>query len=507
MFTKFPQDHRLSLDRFSQNLDIIPYQTMNKAILSLFSKCLMILGFLLLSSTGVAGKKPNVLLLSIDDLNDWVGCLGGHPQAKTPNIDRLAKRGTLFANAHCQSPVCNPSRASLMTGRHPHTSGVYFLGPDLKQAPVLQDLDTLPERFQKNGYQTMAVGKLFHGGDGRFFQEYGGSNGGFGPRPKKKISQPHGHPLWDWGAFPEKDEDMPDYKIANWAVQKLKSLPADSDKPFFMGVGFYRPHVPMYAPKKWFDLFPLEQIQLPKVKLDDRNDLSPYAIALTNEKHVSPEHSWVQSAGQWEHAVQSYFASTAFADYCLGVVLDALDASPHKDNTIIVLFADHGFHLGEKQRWAKRTIWEDGVRVPLIVSAPGFKANQKTNKPAQLLDIFPTLLELSGLPKDCSQEGNSLVPLMKDPNADWSNVAISSFGKGNYAIRSEHYRYIAYLDGSEELYDHRKDPHEWHNLAKQKDMKSVIEAHRKHLPKNDIPVLPGRSTGHNAYKSASRFVK
>ena len=258
-----------------------------------------------------------------------------------------------------------------MTGRHPHSSGVYFLGPDLKQAPALQNLDTLPERFAKHGYRTLAAGKLFHTGDKRFFQEYGGSMGGFGPRPKKKISQPHGHPLWDWGAFPDRDEDMPDHKIAHWAVEKLKAMPEDLEKPFFMGVGFYRPHVPMYAPKKWFDLFPREEIQLPMVKEDDRDDLSDYAIALTNEKHVSPEHSWVESAGQWEHAVQAYLASMAFADHCLGLVLDALDASPHKDNTIVVLFSDHGFHLGEKQtlgqaddlgRWRPRAADRRGAR-------------------------------------------------------------------------------------------------------------------------------------------------
>ena len=315
----------------------------------------------------VNAEAPNVLLLSIDDLNDWTGCLGGHPQARTPNIDRLAERGTLFANAYCQSPVCNPSRASLLTGKHPHSSGVYFLSPDLKQAPALQNLDTLPERFAKHGYRTLAAGKLFHTGDKRFFQEYGGNFGGFGPKPENKISQPHGHPLWDWGAYPEQDQQMPDYKIAHWAKEKIESLPTTLDKPFFMGVGFYRPHVPMFAPKKWFDLFPRKQIQKPLVKNDDRSDLSDYAIALTNDKHVSPEHEWVVSAGEWEHAVQSYLASTAFADDCLGVVLDALDASPHRDNTIVVLFADHGFHLGEKQRWAKRTIWEDGTHVPLII--------------------------------------------------------------------------------------------------------------------------------------------
>ena len=473
--------------------------------------CFLLLLGLYQSPSAHAAKEskrpPNVLLLSVDDLNDWTGCLGGHPQAKTPHIDRLAKRGTLFTNAHCQSPVCNPSRASLMTGRHPHSSGVYFLGPDLKQAPSLQHLDTLPERFAKHGYKTLAAGKLFHTRDNRFFEEYGGSMGGFGPRPKNKISQPHGHPLWDWGAYPEKDEDMPDYKIAKWAVEKLKKLPADSEKPFFMGVGFYRPHVPMYAPKKWFDLFPLDQIKLPPVKEDDRADLSSYAIALTNEKHVSPTHTWVQSAGQWGHAVQSYLASIAFADYCLGLVLDALDASPHKDNTVVLLFADHGFHLGEKQRWAKRTIWENGVRVPLLVAAPGFASNQRSSKHAQLLDIFPTLLELAGLPKDDTQEGNSLVPLMKNPKADWKHVAISSFGKGNFAIRSEHFRYIRYLEGSEELYDHRKDPHEWNNLADDAKMKPVLEQHRRHLPAKPAPVLPGGSTGHKAYQSASRFVK
>ena len=352
---------------------------------------------ILLPASVIAADRPNILLLSIDDLNDWTGCLGGHPQAKTPNIDRLAKRGTLFTNAHCQSPVCNPLRASLLTGRYPHTSGVYFLGPDLKKAPVLQGSGHTAGTFRESTVtKQSAAGKIFHTGDKRFFQEYGGNMGGFGPRPKKKISQPHGHPLWDWGAYPEQDEEMPDHKIASWAARKLQSIPADSDEPFLMGVGFYRPHVPMFAPKSWFDKFPRNEIKLPLVKNDDRNDLSDYAIALTNDNHVSPEHSWVVSAREWDHAVQAYLASTAFADHCLGMVLDALDASPHKDNTIIVLFADHGFHLGEKQRWAKRTIWEDGTRVPLIVSAPDYKAGQRTTKPAQLLDIFPTLLDLAG---------------------------------------------------------------------------------------------------------------
>lgn len=443
--------------------------------------------------------RPNVVLISIDDLNDWTGCLGGHPQAKTPNIDRLAKRGTLFANAHCQSPVCNPSRASMMTGRYPHASGVYFLSPDLKQAPALKDLTTLPEAFALAGYRTMAVGKLFHGGDQRFFQSYGGNNGGFGPRPQKKISQPHGHPLWDWGTYPADNEDMPDWKAADWAVERLAET---HDSPFFLAVGFYRPHVPMYAPQQWFDEHPREEIQLPLVNEKDREDLSQYAIDLTNREHVSPEHEWVKSANQWEHAVQAYLASITFADHCVGRVLDALDASTHRDDTIVVLFSDHGFHLGEKQRWAKRTLWEDGTRVPLIVSAPGFAPNT-SHRPAELIDIYPTLLELAGMKEDSAQQGQSLVPLMQDPDAPWGHPAITSFGPDNYAVRSTRYRFIQYRDGSQELYDHQSDPHEWRNVVDDPNLAEVVRFHAGFVPKDQQPVLGKNSTGHKAFAAAN----
>ena len=468
-------------------------------------KAFLILPFFLMFESLVFGasKKPNVLLISIDDLNDWVGCMGGHPQAKTPNIDRLAKMGTLFNNAHCQSPVCNPSRASMMTGRYPHTSGVYFLSPDLKEAPVLKNLKTMPEVFADHGYKTMAAGKIYHRGDKRFFQEYL-PTGGFGPRPPKKISQPHGHPLWDWGIFPDDDNVMPDMKCAKWAVDQLSQK---HDKPFFMGVGFYRPHVPMFATKKWFDMHPKDKIKLPAVPSDDLNDLSQYAIDLTNLEHVSPTHEWVTGAGQWEHAVQSYLASVTFADHCLGLVLDALEKSKYADNTIIALFSDHGFHLGEKERWAKRSLWEDGTRVPVVVVAPGHKASQKTNRPAELLDIFPTLLELAGLPKDETQEGQSLVPLMKNPKREWKHPAITSFGLGNYSIRSTNYRFIQYFDGSRELYDLRDDPHEWKNLIENPKMPQVIQEHASFIPQKQHPILPGNSTGHKAYGAAKQNIK
>ena len=465
---------------------------------------LILLSFLAFESLVFgAPKKPNVLLISIDDLNDWVGCMGGHPQAKTPNIDRVARMGTLFNNAHCQSPVCNPSRASMMTGRYPHTSGVYFLSPDLKEAPVLKNLKTMPEVFADHGYKTMAAGKIYHTRDHRFFQSYK-PTGGFGPRPQKKISQPHGHPLWDWGIFPDDDNLMPDMKCAKWAVDQLSQK---HDKPFFMGVGFYRPHVPMFATKKWFDMHPKDKIKLPAVPSDDLKDLSQYAIDLTNLEHVSPTHEWVTGAGQWEHAVQSYLASVTFADHCLGLVLDALEKSEYADNTIIALFSDHGFHLGEKERWAKRSLWEDGTRVPVVVAAPGHKAAQKTDRPAELLDVFPTLLELAGLPKDETQEGQSLVPLMKKPQREWNHPAITSFGLGNYSIRSTNYRFIQYFDGSRELYDLRDDPHEWKNLIDNPKMKKVIQEHASFIPQKQHPILPGNSTGHKAYAAAKQNIE
>ncbi len=451
----------------------------------------------------VADQKYNVLFIISDDLTYTALSCYGNTVCETPNIDRLADQGTLFENAHCQSPVCNPSRASMLTGRYPHTTGIYFLSPDLKQAPMLDGVLTLPEVFAAAGYATMATGKIFHGGDKRFFQEYQPS-GGFGPRPAKKISQPHGHPLWDWGAFPDDESDMPDKKAADWAVEKLR---AKHDRPFFMGVGFYRPHVPMYAPKKWFDMHPRDQVILPQVRTDDRDDLSSYAIDLTNLNHVAPTHQWMTEAGQWQHAVQSYLASVSFADHCVGRVLDALESSEHANNTIVVLFSDHGFHLGEKQRWAKRTLWEDGTRVPIVISAPGFNGQQRTSQPAELLDVFPTLLELAGLPADVAQEGQSLVPLIQDPNAKWDHPALTSFGLGNVSVRSKRYRFIQYHDGSQELYDLANDPHEWHNIVKDPQNAQIVEQHLAHVPRNQHAVLDGDSTGHQAYAAANAKAK
>lgn len=456
-----------------------------------------------LSQDVLAAERPNVVLISIDDLNDWVGCLAGHPQANTPNIDRLAEGGVLFRNAHCQAPVCQPSRASLMVSRLPSSTGLYFLNPGLQQSEVTKNEATVPEAFAAAGYQVMGAGKLFHSKDNaRVFNsvgEYGGSFGGFGPRPKEKISQPHGHPLWDWGAYPEKTTDMPDYKLATWAQRKLSE---NYDKPYFLAVGFYRPHVPMYVPQAWYDMHPRKDVLIPLIQEHDLKDLSSYAINLVTLEHVSPTHSWMQESGQWQYAVQSYLASVTFVDHCVGMALDALENRKDADNTIVCLFSDHGFHLGEKERWAKRSLWEDGTRVTMAISGPNI-APAICDRPVGLIDIYPTLLDLTSQPKNANHEGQSLVPLLKKPDLEWERPAITTFGPGNHAIRSTRWRYIRYVDGSEELYDHNADPHEWTNLAADPQMKEILDQHRPRLPQTEQPILGADSTGHHAYNAAA----
>ena len=467
--------------------------------------CLALALFSLAVEVRAQDQRPNVLLLAVDDLNDWVGALGGHPQAKTPNIDGLAARGTLFANAHCQAPVCSPSRASLLTGRLPSTTGMYFLLPALAAEPSLKDTVTLVQRFAEEGYATFGIGKVHHGDERPFFDEYGGGMGGFGPRPEAKLSYPIGHPLWDWGAYPETDEQMPDHRVAAWAAQKLGE---EHERPFFLAAGFWRPHVPMYAPRPWFDLHPRAQVLLPEVLAGDREDLPDYAKALTIGL-PAPRHEWLVENDQWRHAVQAYLASTSFVDACVGRVLDALAASRHADDTIVVLLSDHGFHLGEKQRWAKRSLWETSTRVPLVVAAPG-RAPGVSSQPVGLVDVYPTLLELARMAPDAGLDGHSLAPLLDDPDASWPHVALTTFGPGNHSVRTSRWRYTRYADGSEELYDHDVDPQEWRNLAavtpRPAEITAAVTALRERLPAHDAPVRARAegSAGLDAFRAAGR---
>ena len=415
--------------------------------------------------TGVAvaqeSGKPNILMISIDDLNDWTGYLGGHPEVRTPHLDALAARGRNFANAHCAVPVCSPSRVSVMSGVAATTHGSYELGPSYQQLPALDEIPCIQEYFKSQGYTTLAGGKvLHHGFSGRLAGAIDRNlhlrKGG--PRPKQALNWPGG--AWDWGAYPETDGEMFDHQLA---VNAAAALGEDFDKPFFMSVGLFRPHVPMFVPPRWFDLYDRERLSLPDNPMEDLDDLPPNFIGL---KQIAPSHADVLENNVWRGLVHSYLASVSFVDHCVGVVMEGLEKGPHNDNTIVVLWSDHGFHLGEKQHWAKRTLWEEATRVPLIIAGPGIAPGDPCREPASLIDIYPTLTELCELPRPAHLEGASLAPQLADPGAERQRPAIISSFFGNHAVRSRDWRYIRYADGAEELYDHRSDPDEFINLAK-----------------------------------------
>ncbi|HSH14396.1 MAG TPA: sulfatase [Verrucomicrobiae bacterium] len=446
------------------------------------------------STPAGAADKPNVLFIAIDDLNDWIGALGGHPQVETPNIDRLARYGTLFANAHAQSPLCNPSRTSLMTGLRPTTTGIYGLAPWFRDVEAFQDRVTLPQHLAANGYRTLTAGKIYHGGYGRGTNDHEfqiiGPVAGIGARPERKLIPPtpgSNHPLMDWGVFPHADEDKQDYRLATWAVEQLDAKP---EGPFFLSVGFFLPHVPCYATEKWFDLYPEEHLQLPLIQRDDRDDTPPFSWNLHWDL-PEPRLSWCEEHDQWKNLVRSYLACVSFVDSQVGRLLEAIQRNGYRDNTIIVLWSDHGYHLGEKLITGKNTLWERSTRVPLIFAGPGIGRATVCTEPVELLDLFPTLNELCGLPPVDGLEGHSLVPQLKNSKAKREWPAITSHNQGNHAVRTERWRYIRYANGAEELYDLVNDPHEWTNLARNKEHAEVLTEHRKWLPTLDLPPAPG----------------
>jgi choline-sulfatase len=438
-----------------------------------------------------AEKRPNVVFIAVDDLNDWVGCLRGHPQVQTPNIDRLARRGTLFANAHCQAPICNPSRSSLLTGLRPSTTGIYALSPPLRTVPSLKDTVTLPGHFGANGYWTASSGKIFHSVPAEYrtreFQVW--SSPGRGLRPEGKfVHTPDDIPAMDWGVFPTRDEDHGDWKLADSAIAHLKTAP--TDRPFFVAVGFHLPHVPCYAPQKWFDLYPEKTLLMPEVQAGDRNDVPAFSWFL-HWNLPEPRLSWLKGANQWRPLVRAYLASISFMDSQVGRVLDALDATGRAKETVVVLFGDHGWHLGEKGITGKNTLWERSTHVPLVFAGPGVAAGATCSRPAELLDLYPTLIELCGLTPRPALEGHNLVPQLKDASAPRPWPAITTQNRGNHSVRSERWRYIRYADGTEELYDHSDDPQEWKNLANDPQFLEVKREHSRWLPAHEATPAPG----------------
>lgn len=474
-----------------------------------------------LGAAGSPPKKPNVLFIAIDDQNDWIGALGGHPLAKTPHIDRLAARGTTLLNAHCQSPLCNPSRTSLMLSLRPTTTGIYGLSPWFRTLPEWKDRVTLPQHFAAHGYKTYAAGKIYHGGTGggggggkakakvpaapppvKEFDVTGPSPG-VGIRPEKKLIGPTpmgNNPLMDWGVFPHRDEDKGDYQVASWAIEQIKNAP--KDQPFFLAAGFFLPHVPCYATQKWFDLYPDDDSILPVIQANDRDDTPRFSWYL-HWSLPEPRLKWVKENNQWRNLVRSYLACTSFVDAQIGRVVAALEEAGVADNTIVVLWSDHGWHLGEKAITGKNTLWDAGTRVPFIFAGPGVSRGGRSTQPAELLDIYPTLIELAGLTPRNDLEGISLVPQLRNAAAKRERPAITSHNQGNHGIRSERWRYIRYADGSEELYDHANDPREWTNLAGKPGYAAVIAEHKKWLPKIDLPPAPNSAARILTYDAAT----
>ena len=434
---------------------------------------------LLCSTTKAAESpaRPNVLFIAMDDLNDWIGVLGGHPQTLTPNIDRLAKSGVLFTNAHCAAPSCNPSRSAIFTGISPHKSGLYDNAQKMRE--IFPKTELMPRVFSRHGYHSSGSGKMLHYFiDAPSWDEYYPEAKSEDPFPRTKnpaqrpVTLPRGGP-WqynetDWAALDLTDEEYGgDYLVTDWVG---KQLAAPHDKPFFLACGIYRPHEPWFVPKKYYEPFPLESIQLPPgYKADDLDDLPPAGKRIAENRYFAH----IQKEGQWKQGIQGYLASIHYADAMLGKVLAALDASPHAKNTIVVLWSDHGWHLGEKNHWQKYTAWRACTRVTLIVrvppGAPGLAGGTKPgrcNKPVNLVSLYPTLLELCGLPAIPEHDGPSLVPLLHDPQTDWKHLSTTFLGQpGSYGLSGERWRLIHYANGEEELYDIDNDPHEWKNLA------------------------------------------
>ena len=447
-----------------------------------------------------AAGRPNVLFIAIDDLNDWTGFLGGHPQAKTPNMDRLALRGVNFRNAHTVAPGCSPSRNALLFGVQPFHSGLYpFYETDRVDPAVLDRYTSLPELFKKHGYRTYASGKIHHGTAWTYEQD-GGSREWTEHNARKIASLP---PLVyepEAGYVQGQSRKMAfcptvsplehhrDYVTARFGVEILNR---EHDRPFFLAVGFHKPHLPFIAPRRFFDLFQ-DGVEAPPVKADDLADISWVArrnVRLRDDLRYRQEDAW-------EDVRRAYLASIAWTDWNIGLVLDALDESPYGDSTIVVLWSDHGYHLGEKRSFRKFSLWEESTRVPFIIWDTRSRAGEgrHTDEPVSLIDIYPTLAELAGLSKPSYVDGESLVPLLEDPARKRESPAITTWGRGNYTVRTDDWRYIRYFDGSEELYRHTTDPQEWHNLAGEPSLQKLKRELAAWLPQKEAPlVLSGKA--------------
>ena len=442
--------------------------------------CFILTGLLLALGSTLSGaeKKPNVLFIAVDDMNNDLGCYG-NPQVKSPNIDRLATQGVRFERAYCQFPLCSPSRSSIMTGLRPDTTRVFDLQYHFRQD--LPHVVTLPQLFTTNGYYVARVGKIYHYGnpsqigtsgldDPASWQEFYNPAG----RDKTALEQDvirytgkRGGGLGSAMAFLNdksgKDEEHTDGKVATQAIDLLEK---HQDKPFFLAVGFYRPHCPWITPGGYFEMYSLDAMQLPDIAPDIKETVPAPALASTKPwpyLGVTPE--------QARECKLAYYASISFVDAQIGRVLDALDRLGLRQNTVVVFWSDHGYHLGEHGLWFKQSCFEESARVPLIIAAPGLRSGGKAcSRTVELLDLYPTLADLAGLTPPKRLEGASLRPLLDDPAAPWARSAFTQVQRGGFpghSVRTERWRYTEWDFGNKgaELYDHHTDPQELHNLA------------------------------------------
>ncbi|WP_165246350.1 sulfatase [Paludisphaera soli] len=424
------------------------------------------------------GRKPNVLFIAVDDLNHWVGHLGRNPQTITPNIDRLASRGVRFTRAYCAAPLCNPSRAALMSGLRPTTTGVYQNDEDWRPA-ISRDLP-LTTAFREGGYEVLGAGKIYHEAYNRR-DEYDDylADSGRDPKPTGDVGVGgiKFAPLDD-----AKDEDLREWKIVQYGIDQLERK---HDRPFFLAVGLHKPHMPWNVPRKYYDLHPLDSIQLPPHREDDLDDVPPAGRRMAKP---NGDHKAMLESGRWKEAVQAYLAAISYADAMIGRLIDGLDRSAYRDDTIVVLWGDHGWHLGEKSHWRKFALWEEATRAPLIWVAPGVTTpGSVCERTVDFMSLYPTLTDLCGIETPKHVEGPSFRSLLKDPASAWDRPALTTFGRGNHAVRSEGWRYIRYADGSEELYDEAADPYEWTNLAAAPEHAARKSELAKWLPKSDAP--------------------
>jgi arylsulfatase A-like enzyme len=441
---------------------------MNQGCLALrLSRAVLIyaIALLALDLHAATNARPNVLFIAVDDLNHWVGYLGRNKQTLTPNIDRLAARGTWFTRSYCAAPVCNPSRAALMSGLRPGATGVYDNQENFQPA-IPTDL-TLTSQFRKAGYYVCGSGKIYHGSvyrSGEWDDWFRGAraregDGSDDPDQRKPLRA---------GKLPITplkitENDMPDWKFVSYAIEQLNRK---HDKPFFIACGLVKPHLPWSVPEKYYEKFPLDKIELPPYREDDLKDLPPVALQMANPKG---DHAAILSndgTNTWKQAIRAYLAAISFCDSMVGRLIDAVDQSPYASNTIICFWGDHGWHLGEKHHWRKFALWEETTRAPLIWAVPGLtKPNSRCERTVDYMTIYPTLMDLCGIPTPAHVEGHSIRSLLADPKAPWEFPAITTYRRNNHSIRTEQWRYTHYNDAGEELYDETKDPYEWTNLA------------------------------------------